>query len=74
MEAWLRIAQALDRSELPADRQLAAGISRFVRESPFFREEMQRRSREVGTARSGRPDLERSRAMAIHRPGPEITR
>jgi len=74
MEAWLRIAQALDRSELPADRQLAASISRFVRESPFFQAEMQRRAREVGTGRSGRTELEPTRTVAVQRPGPEITR
>lgn len=38
LEAWARIADALQRSERAEDRALALDVFRFVRESPFFRE------------------------------------
>jgi len=38
MECWAHIMEALSRSEIPGDRQLADQIAAFVRDSPFYRE------------------------------------
>lgn len=74
LEAWARIAQALDLSELPTDRHLAASIKRFVRESPFFAEQLRQRQLDatITPAHRSQPILQRD--MAKQRSGPEMER
>lgn len=68
MEAWARIASALDSSDRPEDRELSAQIKRFVRETPVVREWMNARQREGRAAAGPTPQRqERDR-------GPEISR
>jgi hypothetical protein len=59
MEAWLRIIEALERSEAVSDRQLAGQIRRFAVSSPYVRQ----------VAEAGR-----QRSAAIERPGAEQLR
>lgn len=72
LEAWARIAQALDQSELPTDHHLAASIKRFVRESPFFAEQARQRQRGVPIPQVHRPAREMQPGMVKQRPGPEM--
>jgi hypothetical protein len=74
LEAWAHIAKALDRSTSPDDRRLAASITRHVRDSPFFQEEVQRHSREIDPSRSTPLDRGQLRALPVHRPDREIER
>ena len=76
IEAWLRIAQALEKSDEPADRKLAQAVIGYVKHMPFSIEFTQRRAaalqRELpGTqVRAPQPTIEIGRS----RSGPEIER
>jgi hypothetical protein len=74
LEAWAHIAKALERSASPDDRRLAASITLHVRDSPFFQEEVQRRSRQADPSRSEPLDRGQPRAMPVQRPDREIGR
>ena len=75
MEAWAHILKALSTSEMPDDRQLASSITRYVRESPFFREQMlQRQQRELHAADPRRPQRMPQPDIAVTRRGPELER
>ncbi|GAB4562181.1 MAG: hypothetical protein Tsb007_27970 [Rhizobacter sp.] len=74
LEAWARIAQALDLSEMPVDRHLAASIKRFVRESPFLAELVRQRQRDVPMPQVNRPAPEMQPGMVKQRSGPEMER
>jgi len=72
VEAWSHLMDALEASPLPDDRQLAAGIARFVRDSAFIREEMQRRRiREAALSRDHRTNPELTRTRSVDRSGPQ---
>ena len=68
MEAWAHIAQALDTSERPEDRRLAMEITRFVRESPVFRDWAMARQR------AGRSPVDAPVRKQAQDRGPEISR
>ena len=68
MEAWMRMAQALDASDRMEDRRSAVEIAHFVRGTPFLREAD--RSRQV----DGRPPVEVSSQRQERNRGPEISR
>jgi hypothetical protein len=74
LEAWARMAQALDQSELPSDRHLAESIKRFVRESPYFAELARQRQRDVPIRQVHRPGPEMQPGMVKQRRGPEMER
>jgi len=68
MEAWMHIAKALGASEQSEDRRLAVEIARFVRDTPFLRDEDQ--SRKPG----GRSPVDVSVRREPQDRGPEIGR
>ncbi len=68
MEAWAHIAQALDASDRPEDRRLAIAVTRFVRESPVFREWAMARQR------AGRSPVDAPVRQQAQDRGPEISR
>jgi len=74
LEAWAHIAKALESSASPDDRRLAASITRHVRDSPFFQEEVQRRSREVAPSRNEPLDRGSPRALPVQRQDRDIGR
>lgn len=74
LEAWARIAQALDQSELPTDHHLAASIKRFVRESPFFAEQVRQRQRDATITQTHHPDPALQAGISKQRAGPELER
>jgi Relaxase/Mobilisation nuclease domain len=47
LEAWMHITKALQGSDAPEDQDLAKGIVRFVGETPYYRQLVQLRQREV---------------------------
>jgi hypothetical protein len=47
LEAWMHITKALQGSAVPADRDLAKHIVRFIGETPYYRKMVQLRQREV---------------------------
>ncbi len=71
LEAWARIADALQRSERAEDRALALDVFRFVRESPFVRERMRERQRQAGVPQRSAPQPPRE---VVQRTAPDIER
>jgi len=71
LEAWARIADALQRSERAEDRALALDVFCFVRESPFFREQMRERQRQPGIPQRMAPQPLRE---VVPRATPDIER
>lgn len=74
LEAWARMAQALDQSDSPTDHHLAAGIKRFVRESPFFAEQPRQRQRDATRSQTSRSDPVLQPGSSKQRFGPEMER
>jgi hypothetical protein len=74
VEAWARMAHALDQSELPSDRHLAESIKRFVRESPFLAELARQRQRDVSIPQVHRPGPKMQPGMVKQRQGPDMDR
>jgi hypothetical protein len=72
--AWAHITKALAQSHQPEDQKLAEDISRFLRESPFVRQQMaQRQKRNIETTQQ-QPSPAPQRDLATSRQGPEIER
>ena len=76
IEAWLRIAQALEKSDEPADRKLAQAVIGHVKRMPFAVEFIKQRQaalqRELPGMRERVP--QRTIDTGRSRPGPEIER
>ena len=73
IEAWLRIAQALEKSVEPADRKLAKAVIGYVKSMPFAIEFMRRRE---ATLQRDLPGVPSPRTLEVERPrpGPEVER
>ena len=76
IEAWLRIAQALEKSDEPADRKLAQAVISHVKRMPFAVEFIKQRQaalqRELPGMRERVP--QRTIDTGRSRSGPEIER
>lgn len=70
MRCWAHILDALARSPLPEDRELADWAAGFVRNTPFLAELTRRQDQRVVQ----RDDRQRQLEHGIGRCGPEITR
>lgn len=70
MRCWAHILDALARSPLPEDRELADWAAGFVRGTPFLAEATRRRDQLVVQRDDGQRQIERGRGSG----GPEITR
>ncbi|MEO6031922.1 MAG: conjugal transfer protein TraS [Burkholderiaceae bacterium] len=74
IEAWLRIAQALEKSDEPADRKLAQAVIGYVRRMPFAIEFAKRRQAALQRELPGMPAPQRMVEPERSRSGPEIER
>ena len=76
IEAWLRIAQALEKSDEPTDRKLAQAVMDYVKHMPFAIEFTKRRAaalqRELPGMQVRTP--QRTIETGRSRSGPEIER
>ena len=74
IEAWLRIAQALGRSDEPADRKLAQAVIGYVKRMPFAIEFTKRRQAALQRELPGMQAPQRMFEPGRSRSGPEIER
>lgn len=72
MSCWSGIMTALEQSPSNEDRLLAERVRRFVRETPFFREVVAHRERQVAQHARVQPSWQP--AGRISHDGPELTR
>jgi hypothetical protein len=70
LEAWVRIAEALQQSDQAEDQALARDIVRFARETPHMRRFGPARQREPSTVHG--PTLQPQHDLARQRPGRDI--
>jgi hypothetical protein len=70
LEAWVRIAEALQRSDHADDHALARDIVRFARETPHMRRFVPTRERDPSTA--PQPSLQPQRNRTLQRPGRDV--
>lgn len=73
-QAWSRIKQALQESEIPEDRELAKHILRFISESAYFKEVWPRIQREAARQDKQRPTPVQSREIVKTRPSIDLER
>jgi hypothetical protein len=78
-QAWSRIKQALQESDLPEDRELAKHILRFISESAYFKEVWPRLQREAARQEAALQDIKRttpvqSREVVKTRPSIDMER
>jgi hypothetical protein len=74
IKAWINIGRALEASEHPDDRRLAADNVRFVRESPFRRERLRQGPRDASPLTRERAERLADPGFTASRPGPEMSR
>ena len=73
-QAWGRIKNALQESDVPEDRELAKHILRFISESAYFKEVWPRIQREVARHDKQRATPMQSRAVVKTRPSIDLER
>ena len=73
-QAWGRIKNALQASDLPEDRELAKHILRFISESAYFKEVWPRIQREAARQDKQRPAPVQSRDVVKTRPSIDMER
>lgn len=73
-QAWSRIKQALQESDLPEDRELAKHVLRFISESAYFKEVWPRLQREVARPDKQRPAPVQTREVVKTRPSIDMER
>lgn len=73
-QAWGRIKQALQESDLPEDRELAKHILRFIGESAYLKEVWPRIQREIAQREKKRTTQFQSREIVKARPSIDLER
>ena len=74
LTAWAHVVAALGQSDDRRDRELAKDITRFLSDSGYVKEAIQRRQREREVASRLEPKHAVRRIVTRDRPGPEIER
>ena len=70
LESWVRIAEALERSDHADDHALARDIVRFARQTPHMRRFAPTQQRDRSTAQQ--PTLQPQQDRTLQRPGRDV--